>query len=202
VTFIRVPNAIARMRSARQFALALAATALFVALAPVDLAAAAEEGASGWMPTIAKFVNFAVLVGILVYFLRAPIAAHLKSRGESIRKDLVDSAALRASAERQLGDVRARLVALPAELQELTRRGQQELAEERVRMKDATARAREHLLERTRRDIDLRFRLARRELLEHTADLAVKLARQRIEHTMTSDDQSRLIDRYAAEVRP
>lgn len=197
-----MPNAVTRMRSASQAGAVLAATLLLVALLPADLAAAAEEGGSAWLPTIAKIVNFGILVGVLVYFLRAPIASYLKSRGETIRKDLVDASSLRAAADRQLGDVRTRLAALPAELQELTRRGQQELADERVRMKDATARAREQLLERTRREIDLRFRMARRELVEHTADLSVKLARQRIEQTMTPDDQSRLIDRYAAEVRP
>jgi len=197
-----MPNAVTRMRSASQAGAVLAATLLLFALLPVDLAAAAEEGGSAWLPTIAKIVNFGILVGVLVYFLRAPIASYLKSRGETIRKDLVDASSLRAAADRQLGEVRTRLAALPAELQELTRRGQQELADERVRMKDATARAREQLLERTRREIDLRFRMARRELVEHTADLSVKLARQRIEQTMTPDDQSRLIDRYAAEVRP
>ena len=84
----------------------------------------------------------------------------------------------------------------------MKRRGQEELAAERVRMKDATAREREKLLERTRREIDLQFRLARRELLEHTADLSMSLARQRVEQTITPDDHRRLIEQYAAEVRP
>lgn len=165
-------------------------------------AAAAEEGHDSWMPTIAKIFNFAVLIGILVYFLKAPIAGYLRSRGESIRKDLVEAAALRSSAETQLSSMRAQLAKLPAELEELTNRGREELAAERVRMKDATAREREKLLERTRREIDLQFRLARRELLEHTADLSMSLARQRVEQTITPDDHRRLIEQYAAEVQP
>jgi F-type H+-transporting ATPase subunit b len=175
---------------------------LFVAAPDVVLAAAdAEDGHSSWMPTIAKMFNFAVLLGILVYFLRAPIAGYLRGRGESIRKDLVESAALRSSAEAQLTSMRTQLAKLPAELEELTRRGQEELAAERVRMKEATARERERLLERTRRDIDLQFRLARRALLEHTAELSMSLARTRVEQTITPDDHRRLIDQYAAEVR-
>jgi F-type H+-transporting ATPase subunit b len=153
------------------------------------------------MPTIAKVVNFATLVGLLVYFLRSPLVTYLRTRGETIRKDLVDAADLRASAERQLSEVRARLAALPAELEALTRRGQDELGAERVRMTDATAREREKLVERTRRDIDVQFRLARRALVTHTAELAMTLARARVEASVTGDDQTRLIDRYAAEVR-
>ncbi|HEY7475223.1 MAG TPA: hypothetical protein VH679_09455 [Vicinamibacterales bacterium] len=163
---------------------------------------AAEEGHDSWMPTIAKIVNFAALAGILVYFLRSPIAGYLRTRGETIRKDLVEAASLRSSAEQQLTGMRTKLAQLPAELDELKRRGQEELAAERVRMKDATAREREKLLQRTRRDIDLQFRLARRALLEHTAELAMSLARERVERNITSDDHRRLIERYAAEVRP
>ena len=174
---------------------------MFLAGPDVVLGASdAEEGHSSWMPTIAKMFNFAVLAGILVYFLRAPIAGYLRSRSETIRKDLVEAASLRSSAEGQLTTIRTQLAKLPAELEALKRRGQEELAAEGVRMKEATARERDRLLERTRRDIDLQFRLARRALLEHTAELSISLARRRVEQTITSDDHRRLIEQYAAEV--
>jgi F-type H+-transporting ATPase subunit b len=193
-----------RVLAARPVGVAGFLLLLVIAMPDVALAAAAaaEEGHDSWMPTIAKIFNFAVLIGILVYFLKAPIAGYLRSRGETIRKDLVESAALRSSAETQLSSMRAQLAKLPAELEELKNRGREELAAERVRMKDATAREREKLLERTRREIDLQFRLARRELLEHTADLSMSLARQRVEQVITPDDHRRLIEQYAAEVRP
>jgi F-type H+-transporting ATPase subunit b len=161
---------------------------------------AAEGGEHGWAGTIAKAVNFAILIAVLAYYLRSPIATHLRTRGETIRKDLVDAANLRKEAERQLSDVRSQLAALPAELAVLRQRGEEELAGERARMQAATARVREQLLERTRRDIDIQFRQARRALVEHTADLAVGLARKRIERDITPDDQQRLVDRYAAGV--
>ncbi len=161
----------------------------------------AAEAEGGWNSTIAKAVNFALLVGLLVYFLKAPVAAHLRTRSETIRRDLTDAAALRATAEQQLIDVRARLAALPAELERLRRRGQDELADEQTRLAEATVREKQHVLERTRREIDLQFRVARRRLLEHAADLSIALARARIERDITADDQARLVDRYAAEVR-
>jgi F0F1-type ATP synthase membrane subunit b/b' len=164
---------------------------------------AAHESAeheAGWMPTIAKVVNFAALVGILGYFLRAPLTHYLVDRHGAIRRDLSEAQAVRASAEAQLAAVRARLSELPAELAALEARGRTELAEERERMKAATAAEREKLLDRTRREIDLQFRVARRDLLEHTADLAMSRAKARIAQTITPDDQARLVARYAAEV--
>jgi F-type H+-transporting ATPase subunit b len=159
------------------------------------------EAHGGWGATIAKAVNVTILIGALVYFLKSPIARHLHTRAETIRKDLTEAAALRHQAEQQLGDVRVRLAALPGELETLRRRGEEELAAERVRMAEATRREREHVVERTRREIDLQFRVARRRLLEHTAELSVRVARSRLERDITPDDQARLIERYAAEVR-
>ncbi len=179
---------------------AVVLTGLLLIGAP-ELAAAEEGGDHGSLQTIAKLVNFAALVGILVYFLRAPITRYLADRTETVRRDLVAAETLRTTAQRQLADVEARLAALPGELQALAARGRDELARERERLKAGMLREREKLLESTRREIELQSRVARRDLLEHAADLAMDLARTKIAAEITADDQSRLVDRYAAEVR-
>ena len=154
-----------------------------------------------WLQPIGKTVNFAILAGVLIYFARAPISRYLTGRGETIRRDLTDAAALRQSAESQLQAVRSRLAELPGELAALEAGGREELAHEQARMTEVTAREREKMLESTRREIDIQQRLARRQLIEHTADLAMGLARRRIEASITDEDQARLVDRYASEVR-
>jgi F-type H+-transporting ATPase subunit b len=186
----------------------LASPAATIPLAAQERAESHESGTGegeaahgGWAPTIAKAFNFAVLAGLLAYFLRTPVVTHLRTRSETIRKDLVDAAALRATAERQLAQVRERLATMPAEVEALRSRGADELAAERLRMAEATAREKQLVIERTRREIDVQFRVARRRLVAHTAELSIARARSRIERDITPDDQVRLIDRYAAEVR-
>jgi F-type H+-transporting ATPase subunit b len=213
-----VHSRLRRYRRAPQAALlcaALALAALSPALAfaqthePASVAAAdpaAEHGEAagheeGWTSTVAKVVNFAALAGILVYFLRTPIVDYLRSRHASIRKDLVDAKTIRAQAESELHTVRSRLAELPAELDALRARGRDELAQERVRLQQATTRERDHLRERTRRDIDLQARTARRALTLHAAELTTQLARTRIEQAMTAQDQARLVERYTADVQ-
>ncbi|MFN2428261.1 MAG: hypothetical protein ABR587_17635, partial [Candidatus Binatia bacterium] len=61
---------------------------------------------------------------------------------------------------------------------------------------------RERLLEQTRREIDLQLRLAKRELVEHAANLSVQLATERIRNDITPADQDRLVDRYLDQVKP
>ena len=45
-----------------------------------------------------------------------------------------------------------------------------------------------------------RLRVARRELTEHAARLAVQVAEDRIRRNITPDDQIRLLDRYTAQI--
>lgn len=169
----------------------------------------AEQGEQaheeGWTPVIAKTVNFAILAGVLVYFLKTPLSEYLSSRIVKVREDLVTAAETREAATRQLAEIQAKLAALPGELEALKARGAEEIAAERVRIQQAAEAERQRLLEHTRREIDTRFRVARRELVEHAASLAVAIASERIRTSITSDDQARLVERYTSqlnEVRP
>ena len=59
--------------------------------------------------------------------------------------------------------------ALPAELEALKRQGAEDVKAEQARIAQAAADERTRLLEQTRREIDMRLRIARRELTEHAA---------------------------------
>jgi F-type H+-transporting ATPase subunit b len=126
--------------------------------------------------------------------------AYLASRSTQIRHALVTAAEMRATATAQLADLERKMHALPGELEALKRRGAEDVQGEKARMAQAAAGERDRLLEHTRRDIESRLRIAKRELTAHTADLAVAVARRRIEQSITPDDQLRLVDRYAAQL--
>jgi F-type H+-transporting ATPase subunit b len=159
-----------------------------------------EAHEEGWLPTVAKIVNFAILAGVLVYFLKTPLVEYLGSRITKVREDLVAAASMRETASRQLADIEAKLKALPAELEALKARGAEEIAAERVRIREAAEAERQRLLEHTRREIDMRLRVAKRELVEHAADLAVAVASERIKRSITPDDQARLVDRFTTQL--
>jgi F-type H+-transporting ATPase subunit b len=169
--------------------------------APPGAEASETEAAhDSWAPVIAKAVNFALLVAVLVYFLRSPIMTYLDSRIGKVREDLVTAAQTRETAVRQLAQIDAKLAALPGELEALKRRGAEDLLAERARIAQEAEAERRRLLEHTRREIEMRLRLAKRELLELTANLAVKIASERIKASITAQDQARLVDRYAAQI--
>ena len=169
--FAALAVAAPRVYAQAEHAPATPAAAQHDAAKPADQheAAAAEHGAEeshdpGWMPTVWKAANFVILIGVLGYFLRAPLNGYLDGRIAKVREDLVTAAQTRETAVRQLAEIDAKLAALPGE-------------------------------------IEMRLRVAKRELLELAANLAVNVAAERIRSTITPDDQTRLVDRYASQLK-
>jgi F-type H+-transporting ATPase subunit b len=145
--------------------------------------------------------NFIIFVGVLYYFLNQPLRDYLATRSSAIRKDLVEAAELKATANSQLATIEQKLQALPGELSALRTRGAEEIKAEEQRIATQAAADRDRLLEQTRREIELQVRLAKKEILEHAADLSVQLATERIKKEVTPADQDRLVDRYLSQVK-
>jgi F-type H+-transporting ATPase subunit b len=146
-------------------------------------------------------VNFAILCWVLYYFFRAPLSSYLTDRDATIRRDLVDAAAIKSAATAQLEEIDRKLKALPGEIEALRARGRAEIESEEQRISQQAVAERDRLLEQARRDIDVQVRLAKRELTEHAADLAVQLATERIATETTPADHARLVDRYLQQVK-
>jgi F-type H+-transporting ATPase subunit b len=161
-----------------------------------------EEGtAGGPLATIARLVNFVILIGTLVYLLRSPFAQYLLDRSTQIRSDLVNAAAMKREAAAQIEEIDRKMRALPAELETLRVLGAQEIVAEEQRILAAAAAERDRLLEQARREIDLQVKIAERDLVSHAADLAVGVATERIKSNITDDDRKKLVDRYVQQLK-
>ena len=145
--------------------------------------------------------NFVIFIGVLYYFFNKPFSEYLAGRSSTIRKDLVEAAALKSTATAQLAAIEQKLQALPGELNALRTRGAEDIKAEEQRIAAQAAAERERLLEQTRKEIDLQVRLAKKEILDHAADLSVQLATERIRNEVTPADQDRLVDRYLTQVK-
>jgi F-type H+-transporting ATPase subunit b len=148
-----------------------------------------------------RLFNFAVLAGGLTYFLRTPLSNHLHARRVQITGDLESARSTARKAADQIAEIDRRLAHLPAELEALRERGAEEIAGEEAAIRQRAETERARLLEQTRREIELEVRLAQRQLADHTADLAVQLAADRVSRNITDDDRRRLLDRYVSRLK-
>ena len=158
------------------------------------------HGESLWS-FLSRIANFLILAGGLFYLLRSPLGKYLEARAEQIKADLVSAAETRMAAADDLAQIESRMAQLPAEIEALKARGVEEVRAEQERIRRAAAVERERLLEQARREIDGQLASARRVLKQDAADLAVQVARRRIEREITDADRARLVDRYVAQVK-
>jgi F-type H+-transporting ATPase subunit b len=150
-----------------------------------------------WLP---RLVNFAIIVGLLVYFLRKPVRDMFKNRTAEIAKAMEES---REARERAL-----------AALAEMERKAREMDAETRAMIADAQVRGekdKQALIEEGRklvRDIqaqvkvgaDIEVQKAKADLAIEASRLAVDLAEGKIKDTITSQDHERIVKDYISSV--
>ena len=164
--------------------------------------AAASHAEASWSALFWPVLNFIILVGVLYYFLKTPVVGYVRDRHAGIRKDLREAAELKQSAEAQMVEIDRKLQALPGELAALKQRGVDDIAAEEQRIAREAAAERDRLLEQARQEIAFQVRIAKREILEHAADVAMAMATDRIKQSITAADQDRLVDAYLEQVKP
>ena len=145
-------------------------------------------------------LNFVLVIGVLVYFARKPVAEFFADRRQRIQEELKAAADLRAEAEARYAKWQRRLMDLESELAGIRETSRERAAAEREHiLADAAAGA-----ERIRRDalaaVDQELRRARAQLRREAADLAIQLASEALSRQVTGADQDRLLDEFVAAI--
>jgi F-type H+-transporting ATPase subunit b len=160
--------------------------------------ALAAEGGDGWgvLLTIGRFFNLALVIGVLVWVARKPLAQFYASRTATIREQLEEAQKARVEAETKLAEVESRMSQLDDELRAIKEAAERDGHQEYERLVAAAERDADKVLERARQEIEGMTRAAQIELKAHAAELAVRLAEEKIRHDINDEDRSRLFDRF------
>ena len=167
--------------------------ALLVA-APLMIAASGGSG-WGWIETAGRWFNLAVLVGIIAYFLRAPLRQFLADRKRGIQEDISSAGRALQEAEERLSVVQGQVRGLDEERAAMRKATAEEAEGERLRVLERAQRDVDRLTRRAETEIQLLTRVARNELRSHAADLAVGLARQKLSQELTAEEDDRVVGR-------
>ena len=147
-----------------------------------------------------RCVNFAVMVGLLGYFVSKPIRNGLQNRRAEIEKALADATAAREAAEAKAREYQEKLAKAAAEIDSIYAAIRREGELERDRI---LASARE-MAEKIEQEADSKaasaVARARTELRAEAARLAVELAEKLLSKNVTAADQKRLVDEYMQKV--
>lgn len=141
-------------------------------------------GAMYWLAVV---INFAIIALGVVYFSRLHLPTMFRNRTESIRKAMDEAKAASDDAKSRLAAIEARLSRLDSDIAAMTAKAEQDGAAEADRIRAAAEEDKQKIIEAAAQEIDVAAKSARRELAAYAADLAVNMARQRIQVDVPAD---------------
>lgn len=147
-----------------------------------------------------KVGNFLILAGLIGYLIYKKGGAFFRARTEQIRRDLKESAEIRADAERRFAEVERRLTHLDAEVAGLRERAQEESRAEGERIRAEGRAEIEKTLKQAEQDVASVAKEARQKLRAEAAELAVGLAAVRIRAQLTPEADRVLVDSMVHEL--
>jgi F-type H+-transporting ATPase subunit b len=173
---------------------------LAASLCAAAVAFAAEEGGAPhggvhipWGEIVKQAINFLILAGVLVFFLRKPLSSFLKERSELLRKAIDDAANARAEAAEKLAAIEARTANLADEIAGMNAKMDVEAAAEARRLQEAVAAEISRIRAQSEFTGEQEVKKAREELRREASHLSAQAAEEIVRKTLSPTDQERLV---------
>lgn len=164
---------------------------------------AAEHGSEGAGDNSAmwKWVNFAVLAGLIGYGIAKNAGPLLAIRGNEIRRAIDDARQTRAEAEQRAAAIESKISNLATELDRMRAAAKSEMASEASRIQEETQKMLARMQENAAHEIASISKHAEQELRQHAARLALELAEAKVRSRVTPVAQTALVQRFVADLK-
>jgi len=176
----------------------IAASVLF-SLLFLALSAHAEEAGSASQQSaenLFKWINFALVAGVIVWLCLKKGPAFFGRRADVISSDIQKSTEAKKQAEQQLHDAEIKLQNLEKEVADLRATAQRESAAEAERIRNLAATDAKKIDEAGKAEVDAAERAARLELKAFAANLAINGAESLLLKQLTPAAQEALINNF------
>jgi len=185
--------------SLRRFSL-LAMSVCGVLLPCARAASAAEEGggAAGGATELFKWINFAIVAGVVIWAFGKKLPPVFRSNAEAIRSAITKATAIKAEADKQLADAEARLARLEQDVVALRAAAEKEAAADAERIREMAKSDAEKISLAAKAEIEAAERAARMELKALAAKLAVDGAESLLAKQLTPQAQETLVTGFVA----
>ncbi len=173
----------------------------------LPLVAAASEAAEGgheaitfmgdWLP---RLVNFAIIAGVLVYFLRKPARDFFKNRSAEIEKALKESQEAREKAVAALAEMERKVRELETEVRSMVADAQVRGEKDKAALIEEGKKASKDIQEQVKAGIEIEVQKAKADLAVEASLLAVDLAEGKIKSGISKQDHERIVKEYISSV--
>lgn len=177
---------------------AIAVGAELALVAPAQASEGAGEGAV--MKFVWEVCNFLLLIAVLFYFARKPIAQFFADRRKEIGGELDGAARVLEEAESRFGDWQQKMAELDGEIATIRQRERRRAEQERDRILAEARQAAERIKTDAGNAVERELHRAQEKLREEATGLALELASQLLREQVADADRDRLIDEFISRV--
>ncbi|HZQ90832.1 MAG TPA: ATP synthase F0 subunit B [Terriglobales bacterium] len=125
-------------------------------------------------------LNFAILAGLAVFFLKSKLPAAMRARTAAIRQQIEEARAASAEARSRLAGIEERLAKIDSEISSMRSAAEAEAKKQEEQSAAAAEEDKKRIVAAARQEIAGATRAARQELKSYAAQLAVDLAARSI----------------------
>lgn len=178
--------------------LTVAVAGVFAWVAPALASEGGDE--SGLMDFGFEVLNFAMLIGVLVYFGRKPIVQFFADRRQEIGGELNSAAGVLEEAEARFGEWQGKMAELDGELAQIRDRERKRAELERDRILDDARQTAERIKADAGHAAERELRRAQAALRDEATALAIELAEKLLREKVAEPDRDRLMDEFISHV--
>jgi len=149
-----------------------------------------------WKDWLWPVINFSILVLVLFFAGRKPMAAFFKGRTEMIEKSLKEATEARELAQKTLDEVRARHNNTDQEIEQILEAARKSGEKEKEAIIAEGERLKEKIVEQAKAHIDFELQKAKETIKSDAALMALELAEKEIREKLGQKEQESLIDDY------
>lgn len=183
--------------------LGLVTTVMLTAVVSTLAWASGEGGGHhelNWWDFTLRLMNFAIMLGLLVYLLKKPLSSFFVSRRANIQNTLAELEAKKLEADRMCAEYQAKLATLDQEVGQILAEYIQEGETEKRKILEAAEKQAEYLKQQAQLAIQQEVKSARESLQEEIAELTVAAAEELLRKNIKAKDQERLVKEFIAKV--
>ncbi len=185
----------------KSLAVAQLLTIMFLLFAGTAMASSGEAVAKHWtVDDWIRVMNFTVLVVVLFFVLKKPVAEALNGRIQDIKNQLDELETQKDVAEKTLAEYETKIATLDDEVAKIVAQYEEQGEAARNRILESAKNSAEKLEAQAKRNIENEFQQARQQLQSEIMTKALEKAEELIKKSISSDDQDRLVDEYLEKV--
>ena len=154
-----------------------------------------------WLKLLIQFINFAILLGVILKFARKPFKDYLQKRRDAVKEKIDEAERLLKEASAAKARYEEKLSGLEAEIQDFRKSITEAMEEEKKKVLDEAHELAARIREQARLAYEQEMKEAMEKVQAEVAGRTIEAATVRVREMFKQDDHDRLVEEFIQKVR-